>query len=204
MRKDLIAPIIILCLALYGIYFGLTETLKLPQTQYPELSANNVMLEGANGPVNLSDYNGSVQLIFFGYTHCPDVCPATLGNISAALDELNDDENYAVKAIFISLDPQRDSPAQADKYAKHFDRRITGLSGTPEQIEKAKQAFAVASDTQPVKNKDGKADASKYNISHSTYIFIVRPDGSIGHVMGHLDSPSMIATKARSWLRWAD
>jgi len=204
MRKDLIAPVIILCVALYGIYFGLTETLKLPASQYPEISANNVSLEGPNGAINLSDFNGKVSMIFFGYTHCPDVCPATLVNMSAALDELNDDENQAVQAIFISLDPQRDSPSQADAYAKHFDRRILGLSGTPEQIEKAKEAFAVGSEIQPIINKDGKADASKYNISHSTYIFIVRPDGSAGHVMGHLDSPSMIATKARSWLRWAD
>jgi len=200
MRKDLIAPVIILCLSLYGIYFGLTETLKLPASQFPEISAQNVALEGPNGPVNLSDFNGKVSMVFFGYTHCPDVCPATLVNMSAALDELNDDENQAVQAIFISLDPQRDSPSQSDAYAKHFDRRILGLSGTPEQIEKAKEAFAVGSVVDAKKGKDDK----KYTISHSTYIFIVRPDGSIGHLMGHLDSPSAIATKARSWLRWAD
>ncbi len=203
MRKDLIIPVIVLCISIYGIYFGLTETLKLPKTQFPELHTE-FSLEGPKGPVNMSDFNGKVAIVFFGYTHCPDVCPATLGNISATLNEFNKDEIQAIVPVFISLDPDRDNAAKADAYAKHFDPRILGLSGTKEQIEKAKEAFAVGSVKQ---SKDGKlsgVDDKKYTMSHSTYIFIVRPDGKIGNLMGHLDAPDAIAVKARKWLRWAD
>lgn len=203
MRKDLIVPVVLLCISLYGVYFGLTETMKMPTAQYPELKTD-VTLESTRGPINLSEFNGKVSLVFFGYTHCPDVCPATLGNIAATLAEFNDDEIQAIQPIFISLDPERDSAAKADAFAKHFHPKIIGLSGTVEQVEAAKRGFAVGSKKQSPDSKDGKIDANNYTMSHSTYIFIVRPDGQIGHLMGHLDAPSTIATKAKKWLRWAD
>lgn len=203
MRKDLIIPSIILVISLYAVYFGLTETLKLPETQYPELHTN-VTLEGPRGPVNLSEFNGKVSLVFFGYTHCPDVCPATLGNIAATLDEFNDDEIQAIQPIFISLDPERDDVAKTNAFAKHFHPKILGLTGTVKQIEEAKAAFAVGSLKQDPDGKTTKVTGDKYTMSHSTYIFIVRPDGKIGQVMGHLDAPSAIAVKAKKWLRWAD
>ena len=203
MRKDLILPVIILCIALYGVYFGLTETLKLPQSQFPELHTN-FTLQSKDGPVKMSDFNGRVSIVFFGYTHCPDVCPTTLSNISATLNEFNDDEIQAISPIFISLDPERDNPEKAAVYAEHFDPRFIALTGTEEQVETAKKAFAVGSMKQTKDEDNPNINEKNFLISHSTYIFIVRPDGKVGNIMGHLDSPSMIATKARNWLRWAD
>ena len=201
--KELLLPIVILCVALFGVVYSLGEIRQLPPSQFPELKSD-FNLEGINGPVKMSDFHGEVSLVFFGYTHCPDVCPATLANIANALDEFNEDEIQAINPIFISLDPDRDNPEKAAAFAHHFDPRIIALTGTQEQVDAAKASFAVGSQKQSKKSNGEKADDKHYTISHSSYIFVVRPDGSIGNLLGHLDPPNHIATKAKKWLRWAD
>ncbi|MDQ6962348.1 MAG: SCO family protein [Mariprofundaceae bacterium] len=201
--KELMLPILVLCIALFGVFYSLGEIRQIPPSKFPELTPD-FSLEGVNGPVKMSDFHGEVSLVFFGYTHCPDVCPATLANIANALAELNEDEIQAINPIFISLDPERDNPEKAAAFAHHFDPRIIALTGTQAQVDAAKSAFAVGSQKQSKAGKDGVIDEKNYTISHSSYIFVVRPDGSMGNLLGHLDPPNHIAIKAKHWLRWAD
>jgi cytochrome oxidase Cu insertion factor (SCO1/SenC/PrrC family) len=88
------------------------------------------------------DFAGKWQLVFFGFTYCPDVCPTTLNDVSVVLEELGDDAEQ-VQPLFISVDPERDTPKVMADYVANFDPRIVGLTGSPEQVEAAAQAFRV-------------------------------------------------------------
>ena len=100
-------------------------------------------LVGANGrTVTDADFRGRWMLIYFGYTRCPDACPTALNDIANALD-LMKDRSRAIAPIFITVDPARDTPAVVGQYAALFGTRITGLTGTPAQIDRAEHEFGV-------------------------------------------------------------
>ncbi len=109
-------------------------------------------LVGADGkPVTDRDFRGRYMLIFFGFTHCPDICPAELQVIAQALEQLGDKAKTVVP-IFITLDPERDTPEAMANYVKSFGPNFVGLTGSPEAIAAAAKAYRVA--YAQVENKD--------------------------------------------------
>ena len=98
------------------------------------------LTDHTNRPVTQKDYNGFWRLVFFGYTHCPDVCPTTLGTISLIMEDLGGDA-AKLKPLFITVDPERDTPDVLADYVTAFDERIVGLSGTPEQVAAAAKTY---------------------------------------------------------------
>ena len=101
-------------------------------------------LVGADGkPVTDRDFRGRYMLIFFGFTHCPDICPAELQVIAQALEQLGDKAKTVVP-IFITLDPERDTPEAMANYVKSFGPNFVGLTGSPEAIAAAAKAYRVA------------------------------------------------------------
>lgn len=138
----------------------LTVLLALAIAAFALVSLRGVQMPGAistgtalvGGPFSLTDqkgarvsdadFRGKYMLVFFGYTSCPDVCPATLQVITAALEQLGDKARDVVP-VFITVDPERDSvPVMAD-YLSHFDPRFVGLTGSPEEIAAAARAYRV-------------------------------------------------------------
>jgi len=115
-------------------------------------------------------YRGKWLLVFFGYTFCPDTCPTVLSQIAVALDKLGPDA-AKVQPIFITLDPERDTPDVMGQYAEAFDSRIVGLSGNPEQIAAVAQEYGAYS------VPHGTVSDGDYLIDHSTYIYIMNPRG---------------------------
>ncbi len=170
---------------------------RIPDNQYPNFKLS-FTLQSANGPVSLSDIKGKVGLLFFGYAHCPDVCPSTMVNFGHALDLLNESERSKVKALFISVDPARDTPKIIEKYVSFFHSDITGLTGSVEEIKAATKSFKVGF------GKESPNELGNYSVVHSTYIFIVRPDGGLGSLIGHNASPEEIVESLRYWIKWAD
>ncbi|MFQ5582341.1 MAG: SCO family protein [Mariprofundaceae bacterium] len=189
-------PIIVIVISLGLVSFGLYQLNRMPESPYPQIKAE-FALKGPDGSLSSSDLRGKVGLIFFGYTQCPDVCPATLVNIGATLKLLDESELKKLRPIFISLDPGRDTPEKAAKYAAFFHPAIIGLSGNMEEVNAAKKSFLIAME------KEKPDSANKYIINHSTYIFLMRPDGKIGELLGHADKPEKIAAAIRRWLSWA-
>jgi protein SCO1/2 len=119
------------------------------------------------------DFRGRHMLVFFGFTHCPDICPAELQVIAASLQELGPKADEVVP-IFITLDPARDTPKVAGEYANNFGTNFVGLSGSTEDIDKAAKAYRVAySKFVP----EGAADNSNYSIDHSALVYLMGPDG---------------------------
>lgn len=125
-------------------------------------------LEGPKGLVRLADFKGKIVLIFFGYTHCPDVCPTTLLEIRKAFSALSEGERSRVQVIFVSVDPERDTPELADQYAKQFHPSFLGLSGSPETIRQAAQAFGV------YYQKSQVVSPTEYLVDHTATTFVVR------------------------------
>jgi protein SCO1/2 len=129
-------------------------------------------LVGADGkPVTDRDFRGRYMLIFFGFTHCPDICPAELQVIAQALEQLGDKAKKVVP-IFITLDPERDTPQAMANYVKSFGPNFVGLTGSPEAIAAAAKAYRVA--YSKVENKDSAGD---YSVDHSALVYLMDPEG---------------------------
>lgn len=117
----------------------------------------------------LSAVHGSVVLLLFGFTHCPHICPVEMARLTAALETL-DDRGQAVKALFITVDPQRDSPAVIKQYLGHFHPAITGLSGTPGNLE-------VVADYYRVKRLQLPMAQGSYLVDHGSSLYLLNPQG---------------------------
>ena len=129
-------------------------------------------LVGADGkPVTDRDFRGRYMLIFFGFTHCPDICPAELQVIAQALEQLGDKAKTVVP-IFITLDPERDTPQAMANYVKSFGPNFVGLTGSPEAIEAAAKAYRAA--YSKVENKESVGD---YSVDHSALVYLMDPEG---------------------------
>jgi protein SCO1 len=130
-------------------------------------------LVGRDGkPVTDRAFRGKYMLIFFGFTHCPDICPAELQVMSAALDELGPKANEIIP-IFITLDPERDTPPVVTGYVMNFSPRFVGLTGSPEQIAEAAKAYRVTYS----KFQEEGAKPDDYSIDHLALVFLMGKDG---------------------------
>jgi protein SCO1 len=118
-----------------------------------------------------TDFGGKYQLVYFGYTFCPDVCPTTLAVMAAALDKMGVDQNRIVP-VFITIDPQRDTPAVMKKYVAAFGPRFVGLTGTPQQIAQVEKEFRVYAKKQPM-------TGGNYGMDHSSVMYLMAPDGKL-------------------------
>lgn len=121
---------------------------------------------------------GSWNFIFFGYTHCPDICPLALGTLDRVLETLATRDRIPARGIFISVDPQRDTPQQLSEYLRYFNQEMTGLTGTETELDSLSRALGV---TYSVPANPGNAE---YLVDHSSYIFLVAPDGNLVALFG--------------------
>ncbi|QJD57503.1 SCO family protein [Pseudomonas sp. gcc21] len=158
-------------------------------------SASVAIAEGAaiGGPFELRDptgrtiteqtFRGQWTLMFFGFTHCPDICPTTLTRVAAILRTL-DQQAGQLQPLFITLDPERDTPEILSDYTRHFDPRILGLTGTPEQIDAISDAYRVYARKVPM------GDA--YTLDHSAVMYLIGPDGElVKHFTQQMDTDAM-------------
>jgi protein SCO1/2 len=128
---------------------------------------------------NVSDrlYRGKWILIYFGYTYCPDACPTALNNISVALEKLGPGASN-VQVFFVTVDPRRDTRETMADYLKSFDSRIIGLTGTQDQIDQVIKEFRVYASRE---KSDNRGDS--YLVSHSSYIYLIDPQGTFVNVI---------------------
>lgn len=152
--------------------------LTTPQGGQPVQSSGTALiggpfsLVGTDGkPVTDRDFRGRYMLIFFGFTHCPDICPAELQVTAQALDQLGDKAKKVVP-IFITLDPERDTPEAMANYVKSFGPNFVGLTGSPEAIAAAAKAYRVS--YAKVENKNSPGD---YSVDHSALVYLMDPEG---------------------------
>ncbi len=128
--------------------------------------------DGGGHTVTERDLRGHFALIYFGYTFCPDVCPTTLNDMAAALDKLGADA-AKVQPVFISIDPQRDTPKLVHDYVAAFSPRLIGLTGTPEQVAAVARAYRVYY----AQHRTGPGPLD-YTMDHSSLLYLMGPDGA--------------------------
>ncbi len=144
-------------------------------------------------PVTERDYAGRWMLIYFGYSFCPDVCPTELGTMAAALDQLGP-AGERVVPVFISVDPQRDTPEHLADYVGRFHPRMQGLTGRPEQVAEAARRYRV------YYTKVQRPETTDYLMDHSSFIYLVGPDGRVRSLFRPETKPEEIAAAARAQL----
>ncbi len=143
-------------------------------------------LAAADGrTVTDQDLLGRPFLIFFGFASCPDVCPATLATVGTALEALTGHER--IEALFVTLDPERDTPETAGQYAAAFHPDIIGLGGTRAQIDDAASAYRVYSARVPLEDS-----ALGYTIDHSAFVYLMGADGTYRQHFSHAAAASEI------------
>jgi protein SCO1/2 len=139
--------------------------------QSPEPSFS-FTLESMSGPVSLSDFGGKVVVLYFGYTFCPDVCPATLTDLARAMKLLGKKADD-VQVIMVSVDPERDTADKLEEYVHAFDPDFIGLTGTPEQIAEVAARYGV------YYAKHEGSDASGYLIDHTATVMVINEEGRL-------------------------
>lgn len=135
--------VLIITAAALTLIFGRPPSFRGTSYAEPFPPAPEIALAKADGGIfRLSEQRGRIVLLFFGYTSCPDVCPTTLAEMKQVMDALRGDSQY-VQVVFVSVDPERDTPEKIQAYANHFHPSFIGLSGAEAELEPVWQAYSI-------------------------------------------------------------
>lgn len=138
----------------------------------PRPKPNFVLTDTEGRPFPFRDSTeGSMTLLFFGYTNCPDVCPVHMANIAAALHKLPDNVARQVKVVFVTTDPERDTPEVIRTWLDHFDKRFVGLTGTQAEVDSAQVAMRLP----PAYREE--IPGAPYQVGHSAHVIAFTKDG---------------------------
>ncbi len=142
----------------------------------------------------LSDFSGRFTLLYFGFTSCPDICPTDLYSMSKAIEELGAD-GEKVNLVFVTLDPERDTPEKLSQYISLFHPRLVALTGTPAEIRHAASLYKVYFQ----KTRLGEGE-DNYTVDHSAFVYLLNPEGRYLGFYPPNTSPDRIAQIVRQWL----
>jgi protein SCO1/2 len=183
----------------FATALGSAFVLGLSGCDKPDQSFNNTDITGSeiarNGfalvdhtgaPRTLADYRGKAVVVFFGFTHCPDVCPTTLVELAEAMKLLGDRADQ-VQVLFVTVDPERDTPELLAKYVPAFDPRFVGLWGEPEAIERTAKDFKV------FYQKTKETSPGAYSVDHTAGSYIFDGEGKVRLFARHGTGPEPLA-----------
>jgi protein SCO1/2 len=184
------------------VILGAGVFLALMLRDNPRGAAGTVLANAIGGPFRLTDQNGKTvtdadlkgkwSLVYFGYTHCPDACPTALNDISIALEDLGA-KRSAVRPVFITVDPERDTPETLKAYVTSFDAPILALTGTPDEVAQAAKGYRVYYAKHPEAGGD-------YSMDHSSVIYVMDPQGRFTASFTHESTPEQIAERLKKLL----
>lgn len=168
-----------LCLAIFVVMLtcvspAWAETPQAGVEVQPEagIIPRYLLMDYRGRAVSNEDFSGSYQLISFGYTFCPDICPTTLSKMSLIMRKLGKQADR-LQPLFITVDPERDTPEVLRRYTLFFNPRIIGLTGSPELVRRAADNFKVKYG----KHLEPGAAPDKYSVDHSVGMYLLGPDG---------------------------
>jgi protein SCO1/2 len=143
------------------------------------------LADSRGGVFELGAERGRTVLVYFGYTHCPDVCPTTLADFARARRGLTEKQRSTMRFVFVSVDPDRDTPAITEKYVRQFDSTFVGLAPTAAQLDSIKTAwgFMVERDAMPGMKHD------EYGVTHPAGVFMVDREGKVRMVFSPATKP---------------
>ena len=153
-------------------------------------------LRGQDGPVALEDFRGKVVLLYFGYTWCPDICPTNLAIIAYALKQLTPAEREQVQVLFVSVDPERDTPERLAEYAAYFDPGILGITGSEAQLAATAARYGAA-----YRRIEQSDSAMGYLVDHSAFTYLIDQQGRLVETLPHATPGEDIIAAVRRLLR---
>lgn len=144
-------------------------------------------LQSAQGPVSLSDFRGKYVVLYFGYTHCPDICPTTLAALKATFNRLGSRTDQA-QVVFVSVDYKRDTPEKMSSYVNNFRPDFIGLAGTQDEITQVAQEYGIY-----FKLNDPDANGA-YSVDHTSTIMILDRQGALVATWSYDQQPDEMAS----------
>jgi protein SCO1/2 len=184
LRIGLWSAVVVLALAATVLYFGVGR---------PGATAfgggDYVLEDGSGAEVTPAVFTGKPSMLFFGYTHCPDVCPTTLAEMAGWYEQLGPDADK-LNAFFVTVDPERDTPAIIDDYVHAVSDRVTGITGSPAEIAKMLAAWKVYSEKVPGADGD-------YTMNHTASVFLINSKGGFEGTIAYGESQDVAVAKLK-------
>ena len=181
-----------------AVLVGLAVWRMAPTVSAPGPTANVggpfQLVDQRGQPVNQTLLKGKWSAIFFGYTYCPDVCPTTLQTLGGAAEQLGPKAKQ-FQVVFITVDPQRDTPKQMNDYltSAAYSKGVVGLTGSDDQIETVTKAYGVYSQKQ--------GSGADYTVNHSSAIYLMNPKGQFDSVIPYGLSPEQVRDRVLKAMR---
>ena len=194
MARRLTLWLILIALVSLGTYFSLHPAPRERTVKHAPRGGDFTLLS-ADGPLRLSDFRGKVTLLYFGYTYCPDICPTSLAATAAGLKQLTPQELAQVAVVFISVDPERDTPARLKEYAAFFHPIMRGVTGSPEALKEIAQRYGVFYQRQPA-----ATSSSGYAIDHTATTYVIDQQGALSEEIPHAAPPEAVVAAIRQHL----
>ena len=193
MRRPLVLLNLLLVLLILGLaFYWQPETAPAPRVVEPV--GGDFTLSGPQGEQSLHDFSGKLVLLSFGYTFCPDICPTTLVIWGQALSQLAAEELRKVQPIFVSVDPERDTPARLAEYTAFFHPSIIGLTGRPERLRGVAARYGAAFARQE------NASAGGYVVDHTALTYLIDGQGRLVERLPHATPPDHLLAALRKHL----
>lgn len=165
------------------LLFGKPASFRGTTYAEPYPVASDFALTRSDGTMfKLSEMRQNIVLLFFGYTSCPDVCPTTLAELNQTLEKLSEDDASRVKVIFVTVDPDRDTPEATQKYVDHFNSDFIGLSGTEAELSKVWDDYGV------FREIVNGTSAAGYLVNHTARVTLIDGEGNLRVSFG-FDTP---------------
>ncbi len=188
----------------FVVLLAVAITLALTQPSGGPLAERAAQFEGLGGDfvltshegetVGLADFRHKVVVIYFGYSYCPDVCPVHLSLLTAALDQLPPRAARNIQPLFISIDPERDTPEALAAYVGHFAPGLIGLTGSADEIADVARAYAVGY------SRAEDPDLSDYMMNHTSAFFVIDREGRMVDLLRPDMTPAQLADVLRTHL----
>lgn len=189
-RILLILVLLLVAIGLWSVYLLKDRTPTAAENSRALIGGSFSLTNHLNEPVTEKDFLGKYMLIYFGYTYCPDICPTDLQIMADALNMLDPDILNQITPVFVSVDPERDTPEVMAEYIKFFHKNLIGLTGTVEQVEAIKSAYKVYA---------AKSDNNPgYLVDHTAYTYFMDKNGKLLKHFNHAEAPEKMATEITS------
>lgn len=190
----MIRQFLIFCL-LCTAWWAQAQQQALPTEETHGIVPRYLLQDPYGRAVTNEDFRGRFQLIAFGYTYCPDICPTTLVEMAEILKQLDEDA-ARIQPIFISVDPERDTGAVLKTYTAFFDPRILGLNGSPLLVRRAADNFKI----RYAKVQEPGTAPGQYSVDHSAGMVLLGPDGRFLRKFAFATTTSEIASEIKHWI----
>lgn len=162
------------------------------------VGADFTLTGGKGQKISWADFKGKYRMVYFGFTNCPAICPTDVLRMAQGLELFEQDHpalGAKVQPIFISVDPERDTPEKVGEFVGNFHPRLIGLTGTPEEIAAVAKAFGTSA------QKEEPDETGFYNVAHSTFVTLFGPNGEPLGILPTDKGPEGIARELAAWVR---